>query len=71
MGRKTFQSIGKPLPGRETIVLTRDPAFRHEGVAVAHTMDAALRQGQDIGRRMGADSVVSRAARRSTPGHAA
>ena len=58
MGRKTFQSIGKPLPGRETIVLTRDPAFRHEGVAVAHTMDAALARGQDIGLRMGADSVV-------------
>ena len=28
MGRKTFASIGRPLPGRETIVVTRDPAFR-------------------------------------------
>ena len=28
MGRRTFESIGKPLPGRETVVLTRDPAFR-------------------------------------------
>ena len=27
MGRKTFESIGRPLPGRETVVLTRDPAF--------------------------------------------
>jgi dihydrofolate reductase len=58
MGRKTFQSIGKPLPGRETIVLTRDRAFRHEGVAVEHTIEAALAKGQEIGLRMGADSIV-------------
>jgi dihydrofolate reductase len=58
MGRKTFQSIGKPLPGRETIVLTRDPEFRQEGVAIEHTIDAALARGQEIGLRMGADSVV-------------
>src|ERR687894_683097 len=36
MGRKTFQSIGKPLPGRETVVLTRDEGFSAAGVAVAH-----------------------------------
>src|SRR4029079_4321433 len=58
MGRKAVQYIRTRLPGRETIVLTCDPAFRHEGVAVAHTMDAALARGQDIGLRMGADSVV-------------
>lgn len=36
MGRKTFESIGKPLPGRRNIVLTRDPHFQAEGVEVVH-----------------------------------
>lgn len=36
MGRKTFESIGKPLPGRRNIVLTRDPDFQAEGVEVVH-----------------------------------
>jgi dihydrofolate reductase len=42
MGRKTFESIGKPLPGRTTIVLTRDRAFSHQGVSVAHSPEEAL-----------------------------
>jgi dihydrofolate reductase len=41
MGRKTFESIGKPLPGRTNIVLTRSTGWRREGVAVAHTLDEA------------------------------
>ena len=52
MGRKTFQSIGKPLPGRETVVLTRDPAFAVEGVHVAHTLDDALVQCRILAERM-------------------
>ncbi len=44
MGRKTFESIGKPLPGRANIVVTRDPKFRADGIAVAHSLDAALAQ---------------------------
>ncbi len=58
MGRKTFLSIGKPLPGRETIVLTRDPAFAADGVHVAHDVEEALAMGQRIGATMQADSVV-------------
>ncbi|RDJ27133.1 dihydrofolate reductase [Bosea caraganae] len=58
MGRKTFLSIGKPLPGRETIVLTRDAGFRAEGVHVAHSLGEGLEQGQRLGAAMGADSVV-------------
>jgi dihydrofolate reductase len=42
MGRKTFQSIGKPLPGRPNIVVTRDPAWAADGVQVAHGLDQAL-----------------------------
>jgi dihydrofolate reductase len=58
MGRKTFLSIGKPLPGRETIVLTRDPGFRPEGVRTAPDLAAALSLAQQIGAQMGADSVT-------------
>jgi dihydrofolate reductase len=43
MGRKTFESIGKPLSGRQNIVLTRDANYQHEGVTVVHDVDAALR----------------------------
>jgi len=43
MGRRTFESIGKPLPGRLNIVVTRDTNYRREGVTVVHDVDGALR----------------------------
>jgi dihydrofolate reductase len=58
MGRKTFQSIGKPLPGRETVVLTRDPGFAAPGVRVARSWDEAVAMGREAARRMGADAVA-------------
>lgn len=42
MGRKTFESIGKPLPGRTNVVITRNPEFRAEGVTVVHSLEEAL-----------------------------
>ena len=42
MGRKTFESIGKPLPGRRNIVLTRDPAWHAQGVDVVRSVEEAL-----------------------------
>ena len=42
MGRKTFQSIGRPLPGRHNIVLTRDRDFHADGVSVAHNLAEAI-----------------------------
>ena len=42
MGRKTFESIGKPLPGRDNIVITRSEAFEPAGVIVARDIDQAL-----------------------------
>ncbi|APD08033.1 dihydrofolate reductase [Flavobacteriaceae bacterium UJ101] len=42
MGRKTFESIGKPLPNRENIVLTRDKNWKHEGAKVFHSKEAIL-----------------------------
>ena len=42
VGRKTFESIGGPLAGRETVVLSRDGSFRAPGCTVASGLDAAL-----------------------------
>lgn len=42
MGRKTFESIGRPLPGRQTIVLTRDDKFNYPGVLTAKDKGSAL-----------------------------
>lgn len=42
MGRKTFESIGKPLPGRQNIVITTDPHYSEAGVTVAHSYEEAL-----------------------------
>lgn len=58
MGRKTFLSIGKPLPGRQTVVLSRDPAFRPEGVHVVPTLEQALDTAQELGKAMGARAVI-------------
>ncbi len=48
MGRTTYESIGRPLPGRTTIVLTRDPAWRADGVVVAHDLDDALARADSL-----------------------
>ncbi len=42
MGRKTYDSIGRPLPGRRTIVVTRNPNWRSHGVECAENPDSAL-----------------------------
>lgn len=42
MGRKTYESIGRSLPGRRSIVITRDPQWRHAEVEVAHSFEEAL-----------------------------
>ena len=48
MGRKTFDTIGRPLPGRLTIVVTRRTDFAHPGVLVAHSIEDALGQAGDV-----------------------
>lgn len=58
MGRKTFESIGKPLPGRHTIVLTRDPAFAVEGVARAGSVEEALELGTRIAQSTGTSEIM-------------
>ncbi|MBW5470251.1 dihydrofolate reductase [Brevibacillus formosus] len=48
MGRKTFESIGKPLPNRKNVVLTRSQDFHPEGVDVVHTKEEVLAMGDVI-----------------------
>ncbi|HIP77448.1 MAG TPA: dihydrofolate reductase, partial [Kiloniellaceae bacterium] len=48
MGRKTFQSIGRPLPGRPNLVISRDPAFRPQGVEVFADLETALARASDL-----------------------
>ncbi len=65
MGRRTLESIGRVLPGRETIVVTRDPAFeppRGDGrggfIHVAHDLELALDLAQARARQLGAEEVI-------------
>ena len=75
IGRKTFESIGRALPGRETIVVTRDPAFAPSGVFVAHNLDAGTDLAAERARAMGADEIIIgggvRSMRRRSPARAA
>jgi dihydrofolate reductase len=58
MGRKTFDSIGRPLPGRETIVITRDHNWRRDNVLVAHDLAEGLALARERALAMGADEIM-------------
>ncbi len=49
VGRKTFESIGKPLPGRAMIIVTRDPVYHADGCVVAHSIADALESARAEG----------------------
>ncbi|MCZ7648499.1 MAG: dihydrofolate reductase [Planctomycetota bacterium] len=49
MGRKTWASIGRLLPGRENVILTRDPAFKLAGATICRSPEEALEKLQDAG----------------------
>lgn len=51
MGRKTFDSIGKPLPGRKSIVVTRQKDWQYEGVTTVHAIENAVTKAADLGAR--------------------
>jgi dihydrofolate reductase len=57
MGRKTFQSIGRALPGRVNIVVTRDARFEAEGATVAASIQAALDVAKEAARSSGGNRV--------------
>lgn len=58
MGRRTFASIPKPLKGRTTIVVSRDPAFAAPGIVVAPSFEAALATARGDALRRGADAIA-------------
>ncbi|HYO39829.1 MAG TPA: dihydrofolate reductase [Nocardioidaceae bacterium] len=49
MGRRTFESIGRPLPERTTVVLTRDPDWSADGVHVVRSVEEAIEVARDRG----------------------
>ena len=57
MGRRTYDSIGRPLPGRDNIVITRAEDFSVEGLLTAHSIDAALELARDCAERSGVDEI--------------
>jgi dihydrofolate reductase len=52
MGRKTFQSIGRPLPGRQNIVISRDTTFNAKGIDTANSVEQALALAGDAAEVM-------------------
>ena len=53
MGRKTYQSIGRPLPGRVMVVVSKNPFFQADGCVIVHT----IAEGLDFARQNGEDEV--------------
>ena len=58
MGRKTYTSIGKPLPGRDNIVVTRDAGFSAAGTFRAASIDEALDIGRSKAAERGVDEIM-------------
>ncbi len=58
MGRRTYQSIGKPLDGRDNIVVTRDPRFDVPGVSTCETASEALTLARVLATTRGVDEVM-------------
>jgi dihydrofolate reductase len=58
MGRKTYEAIGKPLPKRHNIVVSRDSGLVLDGVEVFASLDAAVARAQEVARSTGVDEVM-------------
>jgi dihydrofolate reductase len=58
MGRKTYESIGRPLDGRDSIVVTRQRDFAAAGVHVATSVEEAIDLGQALAERRGVDEIA-------------
>lgn len=57
MGRKTWESLGRPLPGRTNIVITRDAAYKADGAVVVPSIDAAFIAGEQAARESDVDEI--------------
>ena len=58
MGRKTFESIGRPLPGRTNIVMTRDLGYSADGVTLVSDFTDAVAAGKTAAAKMAADEIL-------------
>lgn len=58
MGRKQYETVGRPLPGRTNIVITRQQDYRPEGVLVFHSIDEALQKAGEIAGESGVDEIM-------------
>lgn len=58
MGRRTFQSLKKPLDGRDNIVVSRDPDYRPEGAIMASSFEAALDTARTCAQARGVDEIA-------------
>jgi len=58
LGRRTFESLQRPLPGREIIVVTRDPRFSPAGVRIAHSPLEALAVARRLAMAMAVDEII-------------
>jgi len=58
MGRKTFESIGRPLPGRTNIVISRNTGYRAAGVHVVPSLDAAIELANSVAESDSVDEVM-------------
>ena len=58
MGRKQFETVGKPLSGRANIVITRQRDYQPEGVLVVHDIETALEQARRIAEADGVDEIM-------------
>lgn len=58
MGRRTWESIGRPLPGRESVVVTRRPDFEAPGAHVATSLDESVEIARRLAREMGSNEII-------------
>jgi dihydrofolate reductase len=58
MGRKQYETVGRPLPGRTNIVITRQADYQPEGVVVVHGIDAALARARAVAEAEGVDEIM-------------
>jgi dihydrofolate reductase len=58
MGRKTYESIGRPLPGRTNIIITRQKGYSAEGIVVVNSLQEALDKAEDISFLAGHEEVM-------------
>jgi len=58
MGRKTFEAIGRPLPGRDNVVVTRNEKFEHDGVFTVPSVARGLEKAESLAKLSGSDEVM-------------